>query len=96
MSSADAGGREFVRRGRLLSGPPEGGGQRAGQRELGDLVIAPLLVGQSDAVWMVGPAHCMGAPSARLRHRHRLLETRTIRDKVLLRYAPKDISTEPR
>lgn len=56
------------------------------------LVIAPLLVGQSDAVRMLGPAHYMGGPSARLR----LLETRRIGDVVLLRYAPKDISTEPR
>lgn len=56
------------------------------------LVIAPLLVGQSDAVRMLGPAHYMGGPSARLR----LLETRQIGDVVLLRYAPKDISTEPR
>lgn len=56
------------------------------------LVIAPLLVGQSDGVRMLGPAHYLGGPSARLR----LLETRQIGDVVLLRYAPKDISTEPR
>ncbi|GGT14820.1 hypothetical protein GCM10010222_66080 [Streptomyces tanashiensis] len=56
------------------------------------LVIAPLLVGQSDAVRMLGPAHYLGGPTARLR----LLETRQIGDVVLLRYAPKDISTEPR
>ncbi|GGT71867.1 hypothetical protein GCM10010207_82440 [Streptomyces atratus] len=56
------------------------------------LVIAPLLVGQSDAVRMLGPAHYLGGPSARLR----LLETRQIGDVVLLRYAPKDVSTETR
>lgn len=56
------------------------------------LVIAPLLVGQPDAVRMLGPAHYPGGPTARLR----LLETRQIGDVVLLRYAPKDISTEPR
>ncbi|GAA2639595.1 hypothetical protein GCM10010425_49770 [Streptomyces spororaveus] len=56
------------------------------------LVIAPLLVGQSDAVRMLGPANYLGGPSARLR----LLETKPIGDVVLLRYAPKDISMEPR
>lgn len=56
------------------------------------LVIAPLLVGQSDAVRMLGPASYPGGPAARLR----LLETRQIGDVVLLRYAPKDTSTEPR
>lgn len=56
------------------------------------LVIAPLLVGQPDAVRMLGSAHYFGGPTARLR----LLETRQIGDVVLLRYAPKDISTEPR
>lgn len=56
------------------------------------LVIAPLLVGQPDAVRMFGPASYPGGPAARLR----LLETRQIGDVVLLRYAPKDISTEPR
>lgn len=56
------------------------------------LVIAPLLVGQPDAVRMLGPAHYLGGPTSRLR----LLETRQIGDVVLLRYAPKDISTEPR
>jgi len=56
------------------------------------LVIAPLLVGQADAVRMLGPAHYLGGPSARLR----LLESRQIGDVVLLRYAPKDISMEPR
>lgn len=56
------------------------------------LVIAPLLVGQPDAVRMLGPAHYLGGPTARLR----LLETRQIGDVVLLRYAPKEISTEPR
>lgn len=55
------------------------------------LVIAPLLVGQPDAVRMLGPAHYLGGPTARLR----LMETRQIGDVVLLRYAPKDISTEP-
>lgn len=56
------------------------------------LVIAPLLVGQPDAVRMIGPANYLGGPTARLR----LLETRQIGDVVLLRYAPKDVSTEPR
>jgi 5-amino-6-(5-phosphoribosylamino)uracil reductase len=56
------------------------------------LVIAPLLVGQPDAVRMLGPASYPGGPAARLR----LLETRQIGDVVLLRYAPKDMSTEPR
>lgn len=55
-------------------------------------VIAPLLVGQPDAVRMLGPAGYPGGPAARLR----LLETRQIGDVVLLRYAPKDTSTEPR
>jgi 5-amino-6-(5-phosphoribosylamino)uracil reductase len=56
------------------------------------LVIAPLLVGQPDAVRMLGPAGYPGGPAARLR----LLEARQIGDVVLLRYAPKDTSTEPR
>lgn len=56
------------------------------------LVIAPLLVGQFDAVRMLGPASYPGGPAARLR----LLEIRQIGDVVLLRYAPKDTSTEPR
>lgn len=56
------------------------------------LVIAPLLVGQFDAVRMLGPANYPDGPAARLR----LLETRQIGDVVLLRYAPKDTSTEPR
>lgn len=56
------------------------------------LVIAPLLVGQPDAVRMLGPAGYPGGAAARLR----LLETRQIGDVVLLRYAPKDTSTEPR
>lgn len=56
------------------------------------LVIAPLLVGQFDAVRMLGPASYPGGPAARLR----LLEARQIGDVVLLRYAPKDTSTEPR
>lgn len=56
------------------------------------LVIAPLLVGQPDAVRMLGPASYPGGPTARLR----LLETRQIGDVVLLKYAPKDTSTEPR
>lgn len=56
------------------------------------LVIAPLLVGQFDAVRMLGPASYPAGPAARLR----LLETRQIGDVVLLRYAPKDTSTEPR
>lgn len=56
------------------------------------LVIAPLLVGQPDAVRMLGPASYPGGPTARLQ----LLETRQIGDVVLLRYAPKETSTEPR
>ncbi|PWS47102.1 deaminase [Streptomyces sp. FT05W] len=56
------------------------------------LVIAPLLVGQPDAVRMLGPASYPGGPAARLR----LLETRQIGDVVLLRYAPKETSTESR
>lgn len=56
------------------------------------LVVAPLLVGQPDAVRMLGPAPYPGGPAARLR----LLETREIDDVVLLRYAPKDTSTESR
>lgn len=56
------------------------------------LVIAPLLVGQFDAVRMLGSASYPGGPAARLR----LLETHQIGDVVLLRYAPKDTSTEPR
>ncbi len=56
------------------------------------LVIAPLLVGQFDAVRMLGPASYPGGPAARLR----LLDARQIGDVVLLRYAPKDTSTEPR
>lgn len=56
------------------------------------LVIAPLLVGQFDAVRMLGSASYPGGPAARLR----LLEARQIGDVVLLRYAPKDTSTEPR
>lgn len=56
------------------------------------LVIAPLLVGQPDAVRMLGPAGYPGGPSSRLQ----LLEARQIGDVVLLRYAPKDTSTEPR
>lgn len=56
------------------------------------LVVAPLLVGQPDAVRMLGPAQYPGGPGARLR----LLEARQIGDVVLLRYAPKDLSTEQR
>lgn len=56
------------------------------------LVVAPLLVGQPDAVRMLGPAHYPGRPGARLR----LLEARQIGDVVPLRYAPKDLSTEQR
>lgn len=56
------------------------------------LVIAPLLVGQPDAVRMLGPVGYPGGPTARLR----LLETRQIGDVVLLRYAPKDTTMEPR
>lgn len=56
------------------------------------LVIAPLLVGQFDAVRMLGPASYPGGPAARLR----FLEARQIGDVVLLRYAPKDTSTESR
>lgn len=56
------------------------------------LVIAPLLVGQPDAVRMLGPVGYPGGPAARLR----LLETPQIGDVVLLRYAPKDTTIEPR
>lgn len=76
----------------------EGGGTIHTQlleAELADglqLVIAPLLVGQPNAVRMLGPAEYPGGVTARLR----LLETRQIGDVVLLRYAPKDTSTEPR
>lgn len=76
----------------------EGGGTihtqilEAGLADELQLVIAPLLVGQPDAVRMLGPASYPGGPAARLR----LLETRQIGDVVLLKYAPKDTSTEPR
>lgn len=76
----------------------EGGGTvhtqllSAGLADELQLVVAPLLVGQPDAVRMLGPATYPGGPAARLR----LLETRQIDDVVLLRYAPKDTSTEPR
>ncbi|GGY54553.1 hypothetical protein GCM10010363_39740 [Streptomyces omiyaensis] len=76
----------------------EGGGTihtqllEAGLADELHLVVAPLLVGQADAVRMLGAADYPGGPSARLR----LLEVRRIGDVVLLRYAPKDTSTEPR
>lgn len=76
----------------------EGGGTlhtqllEAGLADELQLVIAPLLVGQPDAVRMLGPANYPGGPAARLR----LLETRRLGDVVLLRYAPKDTATEPR
>lgn len=76
----------------------EGGGTlhtqllAAGLADELQIVVAPLLVGQSDAVRMLGPADYPGGPGARLR----LLEIRRIGDVVLLRYAPKDTSTEPR
>lgn len=41
---------------------------------------------------MLGSASYPGGPAARLR----LLDARQIGDVVLLRYAPKDTSTEPR
>lgn len=75
----------------------EGGGTvhtqllEAGLADELQLVVAPMLVGQQDAVRMLGPANYPGGPAARLR----LLETRQIDDVVLLRYAPKDTSTEP-
>ncbi len=76
----------------------EGGGTvhtqllAAGLADELQLVVAPLLVGQPDAVRMLGPADYPGGPAARLR----LLEARRIGDVVLLRYAPKDTATEPR
>lgn len=76
----------------------EGGGTvhtqllAAGLADELQLVVAPLLVGQPDAVRMLGPADYPGGPAARLR----LLEVRRIGDVVLLRYAPKDTATEPR
>ncbi|SDC59133.1 5-amino-6-(5-phosphoribosylamino)uracil reductase [Streptomyces sp. LaPpAH-199] len=76
----------------------EGGGTihtqllEAGIADELQLVIAPLLVGQPDAVRMLGSANYPGGPTSRLR----LLEARQIGDVVLLRYAPKDTSTEAR
>jgi 5-amino-6-(5-phosphoribosylamino)uracil reductase len=76
----------------------EGGGSvhtqflAAGLADELHLVLAPLLVGQPDAVRMLGPADYPHGPTARLR----LLEARRIGDVVLLRYAPKDTSTETR
>lgn len=76
----------------------EGGGTihtqllEAGLADELQLVVAPLLVGQPDAVRMLGSASYPGGPTSRLR----LLEARQIGDVVLLTYAPKDTSTEPR
>lgn len=73
----------------------EGGGQvhtQLLQQNLADelhLVLAPLLVGQPEAVRMLGPGAYPGSP---LRRMH-LLETQQIGDVVLLRYAPKETST---
>ncbi|MGW2539637.1 RibD family protein, partial [Kitasatospora sp. NPDC001574] len=50
------------------------------------LVVAPLLVGDTDAPRFVGPAAFPGGSA----HRMRLLEARTVGDVVLLRYAPKE------
>ncbi len=50
------------------------------------LVLAPLLVGQAAAPRFVNPAAFPGGPGRRMR----LLETRTVGDVVLLRYAPKE------
>jgi len=50
------------------------------------LVIAPLIVGQADAPRFLGTADYPGGSTARMR----LLETRSIGDVVLLRYAPKE------
>jgi riboflavin-specific deaminase-like protein len=49
------------------------------------LAVAPLLVGDVDAPRFLNPAQYPGGSSARMH----LLETRTIGDVVLLRYAPK-------
>lgn len=72
----------------------EGGGQVHTQllsQGLADelhLVVAPMLVGQDDAVRMLGPASYPGGPQRRMR----LLESRQIGDVVLLRYAPQETS----
>ena len=50
------------------------------------LAIAPLIVGQADAPRFLGTADYPGGSTARMR----LLETRSIGDVVLLRYAPKE------
>jgi 5-amino-6-(5-phosphoribosylamino)uracil reductase len=52
------------------------------------LAIAPIVVGQAGAPRFLGAATYPGAPTRRMR----LLETRTIGDVVLLRYAPKEES----
>ncbi|KQV23897.1 deaminase [Kitasatospora sp. Root187] len=53
------------------------------------LAVAPLLVGQPDAPRFVGPADFPGGPTRRMR----LLETRTVGDVVLLRYALKETAS---
>lgn len=74
----------------------EGGGRvhtQLLQQALADelqLVIAPLFVGQSDAVRMLGSGNYLGGPTNRIRH----LETRQIGDVTLLRFAPKELSRE--
>ena len=74
----------------------EGGGQihtQLLQQGLADelhLVVAPLLVGQSDAPRMLGTGTYPGGPLRRMQ----LLETRQIGDVILLRYAPKATSSE--
>jgi 5-amino-6-(5-phosphoribosylamino)uracil reductase len=54
------------------------------------LAIAPLVVGQVGAPRFLGAADYPGGPARRMR----LLESRTIGDVVLLRYAPKEESSE--
>lgn len=52
------------------------------------LAIAPIVVGDAAAPRFLNPANYPGAPHRRMR----LVETRTIGDTVLLRYAPKEQS----
>ncbi|WP_018680579.1 RibD family protein [Actinokineospora enzanensis] len=54
------------------------------------LAIAPLVVGHRDAPRFLGPADYPGGPTRRMR----LADTRTVGDVVLLRYLPKQESTE--
>ncbi len=70
----------------------EGGGSIHTQlmaQDLADelqLAIAPIIVGQVDAPRFLRPSEYPGGSAARMR----LLETRSIGDVVLLRYAPKE------